>query len=79
MSSNRTEFWHVMYVMGVILMLTPALLALPGFLYAIITGTNFGVDAGAYAIASTMASGFIAIVYATLKIRPWEPPPSGDA
>ena len=65
--TDDDAYLNALYTMGVILWLTPLLLALPGFLYAVITHTNFGVDAGVFAISSMMASGFIAMLYASYK------------
>ncbi len=51
--SNDNEDWlKALYVIGVILLLTPALLGIPLLLIAMLTPRGFGIDSGAYAIGT---------------------------
>ncbi len=70
MKMKESNDWlHALEIMGKILILTPIAVALPLILYAILTGTNIGVEDGGagFVVGLMITEGFIAIIYVSIK------------
>ena len=73
MSDDYTDVLKTIYWVGWIMLATPILLALPLLLYTVITGQSGGVDGSVYAVGSMICTGFVIMIYASIKLARRKP------
>jgi hypothetical protein len=72
-SDDYDDVLKTIYWVGWIMLATPILLALPPQLHTVITGQDGGVDGGAYAVGSMTLTGFIIMIYTSIKMARRKP------
>jgi hypothetical protein len=65
--SNDGDWLKALWTMGLILLVVTTLPGAIMLIYAFLTHTNIGVDAGVYTMGSLLMSGIVAMVYASIK------------
>jgi hypothetical protein len=75
-SDEYDDLLKTIYWVGWIMLATPILMALPPFLYGVITGQSFGgflVDGGEYATGSITITGLVIMIYTSIKMARRKP------